>query len=146
MMWIDPKGDKQMNTTLMSLGRSQSNDANTFEFVLEDSGFIGFHDFDGTNHGFDATSARNVSTGKRTHVAFSRSQSMGSFFIDGAPAGTVKPKQFIPYLNGPLCVGGDYRTEHYFIGDMDHVAIFSVALRPELVAQIYYKQNVSSTF
>lgn len=64
-------------------------------------------------------------------MAFVRNGLVGTFYVDGIPAGSMTAAKNVSYANIVLVLGGDYRDNNgFWTGSLDDLSISSTALTP----------------
>ena len=113
------------------MGRSSSSFEGEWIWGIS-NGQLYFWDYQGSN-GFPATftSTTSVNNGQWRHVAFVRNGLVGTFYVDGIPAGSMTAAKNVSYANIVLVLGGDYRDNNgFWTGSLDDLSISSTALTP----------------
>eukprot|EP01041_Mallomonas_annulata_P014571 gene14571-31007_t len=88
-LWINTTVSN--TSSLVSLGRGRGNTTNgQFMLYIDNSGRLGFWDYDhGHYYCYNVTGNTVVTTGRRTHVSFVRSETTGTFYVNGKIDGVM---------------------------------------------------------
>jgi hypothetical protein len=126
---------------LVQINRTPSNLINEIVWNME-NGALTYFDYDGNNAGMTGTSTGLVIAGRWNHVAFVRTATTGTFYVNGASAGTVTYSFTVTPGSISLCIGKDCRDSNsYLNGYLGQLVILNTALSAAAV-QLDYNLNI----
>jgi len=129
------------NRYLASLGKSPISTDAYFVFMINTNGNLQFQDKNDAQGGigFNGLSSSTVTSGSRTHVAFVRDGTSGTFYINGVADRQITASRSVSYANEDLAIGYDYGRTHgsFFNGNIDTVRIFNHALNAAQMSSLY---------
>ena len=127
-----------VNAYLVSYGRSWGNIDGEFVFQTDSNGYLYFWDHN-LGKGYDGIlSTTSVTTGNRTHVAFVKSGTTGSCYINGVLQGTISSTVSKTYVNSDLVIGKDIRgSVKVFYGTMDNIHVNDIAMSATEIYSLY---------
>lgn len=131
-----------VSVDIVTMGRSACCYNNEFMFGIDAFGYPTFTDYsDSLSTCLSGSANVKVNTGKRIHVAFVKNSGTCTFYVNGNSAGTVSSScngLFNNIANSFLTVGGDSRDHNqYLFGSVDNLFIYSSALLPAQILELY---------
>ena len=121
------------------MGRSAWEYNGEFILQLDGSGNLYVWDFN-NGYGFNTGVSAKVTTGQRTHVAFVKSGTQGTFYVNGVSVGQITATSDKSYVNGPIIIGGNSRDGNsYFSGTMDNINVYGAALADSQIYTLYMR-------
>eukprot|EP00607_Mallomonas_marina_P000427 CAMPEP_0182437400 /NCGR_PEP_ID=MMETSP1167-20130531/85016_1 /TAXON_ID=2988 /ORGANISM="Mallomonas Sp, Strain CCMP3275" /LENGTH=560 /DNA_ID=CAMNT_0024630305 /DNA_START=848 /DNA_END=2530 /DNA_ORIENTATION=- len=134
---------------LVSLGRHPTSDERYFHFLVSDRR-LHFYDYLNSAHGtgFAAGQINNyiIPQGERIHIGFVKSGTTGTYYVNGLAIGTITARFSVDYFNHYLGIGyNPYDGGQHFVGLMDNIKLFSIALSPERMITQYFLSTPAPT-
>jgi len=126
---------------LVSIGRAPSKNIQWGQFMISWNRRLSYYDYNGSlGYGFPVAQYSNsvVPLGQRVHVGFVKNGRFGTYYINGVAAGSVTASSTFTYGNRFLGIGyNPYDGGAQFVGNMDHVKIFSRSLTSQEMEHLF---------
>ena len=125
------------STTVVSMARTPSNYNGEFLLDITSTGKLEFWEYN-NGYGLDVYSNTAVTIGKRTHIAFVKNNTRGSFYINGKLDSTGTTTFPVTNKNLGFNVGNDPRNKNrFFKGWMDNLNVYNFPMGASEVANMY---------